>query len=743
MNPILSKTISDITFPFRRFMDSKQDRLKILLLLCSYILTFSLIFMSSRFDIRPVSNLFSDFEVGKVADRDLFIEQDIVYIDQEATHLKRDAAAALVPPVYIRNSTTAEKTIEDFNALIDLIGELSLQNEMSNETGYLELQSRFPNKLSYRNFEYILSYDDPLVILSDYILLAQKLINNGILTLPEKFSALGPTDKVEVWYWEDNEQRQALAELDDLISKGPGLTSVLIGKAEGAGLGATESMIFADLFSQFADENLLFDSSETERKIQKAKDDIDIVVKKLTQGEILVRKGVVITRENFEKIRTIAKYSSRINTKKVIGTLFLLFIFYILIFSLLRPPIIEQPISNEKVYLLLVLLATFEIVIFLVLQIQRVPDWLPIAAILPTSLLVMIACIFVSHRVGIIFSLALSLLVLFFIEMNPFSFIFCLVSGIAAAFVVQGAEKRIDLLNAGIYQAIINAGILASIGFLNSFNFSWFLVGIALTAANGFFCSILNIGFLPLLEHIINVPTVFRLMELSDLNSPILKRMLTLAPGTYSHSVNVSNLAETACKNINANALLARVGAYYHDIGKIDQSEYFIENQRELNKHDDLKPSLSTAIIKSHVKIGIEKAKELGLPKEIIEIIAQHHGNSLIKYFYQRAVEQDVKKGVSPEDFSYSGSPPGSKEAAVVMLADGVEAVTRTLKKPTVSKIEKSVWTIFMDRFNAGQLDSTTLTFRELEIIKDSFVQVLSGTFHSRIEYPGQEKEDN
>jgi putative nucleotidyltransferase with HDIG domain len=224
------------------------------------------------------------------------------------------------------------------------------------------------------------------------------------------------------------------------------------------------------------------------------------------------------------------------------------------------------------------------------------------------------------------------------------------------------------------------------------------------------------------------------------LNAPIFKRMLSLAPGTYNHSIMVANMAESACIEIGANALLARVGAYYHDIGKVDQSKYYIENQREYNRHDDLKPSLSAAVIKSHLKLGIEKAKELGLPKEVIEIVSQHHGRGLISYFYQRALKADTDEKVSSDDYRYSGDWPKTKEAAVVMLADAVEAVSRTLKKPTIARLDKMVWEIIMDRFNAGGLNQSNLTFNDLDKIKDSFVQILAGYFHTRIEYPKQKE---
>ena len=205
-------------------------------------------------------------------------------------------------------------------------------------------------------------------------------------------------------------------------------------------------------------------------------------------------------------------------------------------------------------------------------------------------------------------------------------------------------------------------------------------------------------------------------------------------------SMMVASLAESACSEIGANPLLARVGAYYHDLGKIDQPEYFVENQTGTNKHDDINPSLSVSVIRSHVKKGIEKAHQLHLPSEVIDIIAQHHGNSVISYFYNEAKKQNDT--VSESEFSYSGEPPTSKEAAVVMLADTVEAACRTLDKPSVSRLEKFIHQLVMAKFEHGQLENCDLTFKDLNIIESSFVTILAGHYHSRIEYPDQKDPD-
>jgi putative nucleotidyltransferase with HDIG domain len=318
---------------------------------------------------------------------------------------------------------------------------------------------------------------------------------------------------------------------------------------------------------------------------------------------------------------------------------------------------------------------------------------------------------------------------------DVYSYIFALCSGIAAAHVLKGAQKRMDLVKAGLLIAAANAIFVLIVLLLRQAPVVDYGTVIFWAAFNGLASGLLVTGILPIMEQALNAITPFRLIELSDLNSPILKRLFNAAPGTYSHSIMVANLAESACQEIGANALLARVGSYYHDIGKMEQPTYFVENQTLYNKHKDISPRLSASVIRSHVKLGIEKARSLGLPEAVIDFIAEHHGNSVITWFYNEAMKLEGGT-VNPEDFIYPGSPPKSKESAVVMLADITEAATRVLKKPTAARLEKFIQELFDSKVDHGQLSHSDLTFRELETIKQAFVKTLAGYYHSRIEYP-------
>jgi putative nucleotidyltransferase with HDIG domain len=242
-------------------------------------------------------------------------------------------------------------------------------------------------------------------------------------------------------------------------------------------------------------------------------------------------------------------------------------------------------------------------------------------------------------------------------------------------------------------------------------------------------------------ERMFDITTDVTLLELSDLNHPLLKRLSMEAPGTFHHSMIVGNLSEAAAKAIGANSLLARVGSYYHDIGKMEKPEYFVENQLDAdNRHSRLTPNMSALILASHVRNGIEMARRHGIPKRIRDFIPEHHGTNIMKYFYNKALELSEDKQVNEADFRYPGPKPQTRETGIVMLADAVEAATRTLSAPTPGKIRSFVEDLVDQRFREGELDECELTFRELKQIVDAFMVVLQGVFQHRIEYPDQER---
>lgn len=357
---------------------------------------------------------------------------------------------------------------------------------------------------------------------------------------------------------------------------------------------------------------------------------------------------------------------------------------------------------------------------------------------LPVTFAALIVAVLWDGRVALVLALVLALLVggqtPFLGVAIPFT---AAIGGAAAAFSVQLIQRRSRIW---LFISIISLAHLsaaATIGLLRSRETMDVLWSMGWGVTNAVLASLLAIGFLPLLEAFTRITTNQTLLELSDLNRPLLRRLSLEAPGTYAHTISVANLAEAACNAVGANGLLARVGTYYHDIGKLVKPQYFIENQpRGRNPHDKFKPITSAGIIRSHVLDGIKLAEEERLPEVVRQFIIEHHGDQRISFFYDRARENDPQAQINASDYSYPGPRPQTRETAILMLADSVESATRALQDPTLTRIRELVNRIVQGKIGSGQLDHSPLTLRELDMIKEHFVKVLSGMYHHRIDYP-------
>lgn len=310
-----------------------------------------------------------------------------------------------------------------------------------------------------------------------------------------------------------------------------------------------------------------------------------------------------------------------------------------------------------------------------------------------------------------------------------------------AALLSVRARRRSKIINAGIIASLVQfcvAGLVeTNQGLGGLLRFDTPLV--VMCILNGVISSAVVLGTLHIFEYVFRVVTSISLLELSDFNHPLLKRLIIDAPGTYQHSLVVANMSEAAAESIQANALLARVGAYYHDIGKMIKPHYFVENQtRYEDFHKDLKPSMSKLIIINHVKDGVELAQKSGLNPRIIDFISQHHGRSLVYYFYKLAKEQEPE-GQHEEEYKYPGPRPQNRETAIVSMADMIEALSRTLEEPTPARIEEMVREVIKKKFMDGELDESGLTLKDLGKITESFIRHLNAIFHTRINYPKDE----
>lgn len=357
----------------------------------------------------------------------------------------------------------------------------------------------------------------------------------------------------------------------------------------------------------------------------------------------------------------------------------------------------------------------------------------------PIAFATMLISVLIDTRIAVLTAVVLSSIAGLVFGGSYRFFLVGVVGGLAGALSITRHSDRSGLMRSGFIVAAAQMLAVSSVHMIVAdFRLDYALIQTAIT---GMMSAVLTIGTLPFFENLFGVTSSIRFLELANPNQPLLKRMLVEAPGTYHHSIIVGNLAEAAANEIGADALLVRVGSMYHDIGKLKRPYFFIENQlTQDNPHDKLSPSLSTLIITSHVKDGVDMAREAKLPREIIDIIEQHHGTSVVSYFHRRAQENAEKSDESAEvderDFRYAGPRPRSQEAALVMLGDSVEAAVRSLSKPTPDRIENLVKRIVKDRLNDGQFDECRITFRDLDVVAGAFVRVLTGIFHARVEYP-------
>ncbi len=461
----------------------------------------------------------------------------------------------------------------------------------------------------------------------------------------------------------------------------------------------------------------------------------------VVRGEKIIRKGFPITEEQLSKMAKIAAAPAYIDYRRFCNDLLYFMLLASLLFYVYSRGFYDRELQvKEAVFMSCCSLFVYGMAAFgSRWNIFSYEFALPV--ILPATFTAILVTVLFNQRMAVYFSFCIFFLILDATDFALVPGIFELCSCLAAVRIVRKLQRRYDMVIAALMLAVLDAVFLLVLHIVFNNDANRIFGCIAGVAFNGFISGILALGFITPLESALNTASIFRLMDLSDQNSPVLRRLLLKAPGTYNHSMMVATLAESACTEIGANALLARVGAYYHDIGKMDQAEYFVENQAGENKHTELdNPRLSLSVIRSHVKKGVEKAHQLRLPQEVIDIIAEHHGNSVVAYFYNEAKKLD--ENVRPEDYSYIGNPPHSKEAAVVMLADTVEAACRTLDHPSVSRLEKFIHQLVMGKIEHGQLERTRLSFGELTAIEASFVAILAGYYHTRIEYPDQKDPD-
>jgi putative nucleotidyltransferase with HDIG domain len=674
--------------------------------------------------------LSAEFEEGKVAERDFVAEYPASYVDHDATYRALEEAIRKLPAVFKFDGAVTGRLKLKWNSFVDSCRLLFPETENAGQFR-AGIERDFGGVFQIGVLESLYSDPERDVTLDELTAIFNEALALGIFKFDGANLSRYHPRQGELVHNVGQRMERETVQFDRVLTLDR--LDVYIRREAEASTNPALARLAVPLLEPFLnEENVLFSVDDTELRL--AQISADPVTRRIERGERVVRKGFVVTTDDMEKLAAFSGEKSGEDALSVIGQTLakMLVAFFIVLWGGRR--MAGRLLRSSEVYLLCGISVLYFICVAAFRDFSPAQGYFPVSIVFPTAICVMLPSFLIGHQVSLVMAIALPAGAFISSAVDTKAFVFALASGIAASLVLHNAQKRMDIVKAGVQIAAVQTATIVAVLLAGGAPLEAYPANLFWSAFNGISSGMLVLGILPPLENVMNAATSFRLIELSDVNAPILKRLFTVAPGTYSHSMMVARLAEAAAQEIGANALLARVGAYYHDIGKMEQPDYFVENQGGYNKHDDIAPRLSATILRSHVKIGVEKARTLGLPGEVIDIISEHHGNSLIRWFYNEAVKREGT--VNQEDFCYPGVPPRTRESAVVMLADVTEAAARTLDKPSVSRLEKFIGELFEGKIAGGQLSESDMTFRDLETVKKTFVRVLAGYYHSRIEYP-------
>ena len=645
-----------------------------------------------------------EIQIGAPAALDILATKDVN--DTVTTEANRDAAAAAVEPSYksVDPSVVGEvlADIEDcFGQLIALREGASGDGVVLDESALAKLNAALPVELTQEEYAALIQADEDTLrsLTNDVSASVRDTLNS---TLPE------------------GQENVAITRISRMLTMS-GYSSPLVSVA-------------TDVMRKCVRPNMLIDEEITEANRQKARDAVEMVT--CVKGEVIVRRGEIVTLAQYTMLSSLGLLKEdSLDLNLVAGIALTVLLIMVSLGLYLRR--FEREKLNPKN--LMVLCLTAVLVVALCLAISNVNTYL-----MPVSLGMMLVALLIGSRMALFINLALGFIASLLTNassglftMAMFSVVLMsLVSGPVILIVFSRRSQRITTLLAGVLVGVSNFLVTLAVGLINSAQLSSVAFNALWAMASGILSAVLCIGIQPLMELLFNLATNAKLIELSNPNQPLLRRLLLEAPGTYHHSIIVANLAEAAASAVGANGLLARVGAYYHDVGKLKRPGYFTENQMGDNPHDRTDPRVSAAILTAHPRDGYAMAQKARIPEPVLDIIKQHHGDGVALYFYDKAVKLYGAENVDVSAFRYDGPRPHTREAAVVMLSDTIEAATRSIPNPSPEKIDAMIRKLVRDKLNDGQLDDSNLTFNDLEKICSAFSTVLTGVFHERIEYP-------
>lgn len=643
-------------------------------------------------------------QVGSVATKRYVAPEDTV--DEAATEKLREAAANSVGPIYKTDTTVMDKNVTMVEGVFQELD---------------TVLAGLPEGESFYNAVQEISLELPVVL------------SNRQLMAYENLTA---------------EQRKAFA--NDCVSVlkeiyGKGVTADGLTEAKASGLGYLQELAWSSdlktmagvILSAAVEPNLIVDEAAVEAAKEEKRAEVDEVL--IRKNQKIVDEGEIITQEIYDKLvalNLVSETGLEGSLMPMLGSLVItgmLFAALYLFFRWGKGNILLKP--NEIRML-------FTIYMMMVLLIRILAN-LTIFTIVPVGLFAMLVSLLVGRRMALWLNALFCIIGCFIFNGDVQFLMYALISGTFAALIIQKTDKRSHLIPAALGMAAVDFVTTISLGFFFGEGYSAeLLLQSGIGAVTGLLSMIVAVGSLPFWENMFEANTPLRLMELTNPNNELLRKLMIEAPGTYHHSLIMANLAETAVYDIGGNTALARAGAYYHDVGKLRYPQFFAENQSGRNPHDELPPEKSAKIITGHTKGGLELAERYKLPPVVRDMIVEHHGNSLVKFFYFKALKLYGAENVNEADYRYQGRIPSSRESAVVMLADTVEAAVRSMlgHGKTMEEAEAAVKNLMKDKLDDGQLNNSGLTLNELETIRLAFLKVFHGMYHERVSYPEQKE---
>nr|WP_246545713.1 HDIG domain-containing metalloprotein [Pelotalea chapellei] len=736
----LSKLGSNLfDFIVKRFTNPLTARRNRFILLFTTALLLTII-------VLPSQHFFSrEFKTGDIATSDIRATRDYLIEDQALTEQRRKEVGNSAPIIYNLNDRVPSYLVEKLQQVLDTVqAEQATTPSNKRAEWHKLLTPLLDTELSEAEILALTRLKSGKVFLARLDRQLNELYRRRIV-LDAKVYQNDAHRGIEIV---DNNGRpvpgsEATAEYADI-----GEARKIVVQWQFPGLGnPSDAGRISAVIARILLPSLFYNREATEARAKAAMEAVRPVLFKVQKGEMIVRVGERISPEQAHKLRMIFMENQSGNRYfTFIGCFSMILVLFYFPYRFACKNIRKFHPSNKDILVIsLMIIGSFLVFKTALLISHSVGQVFPSIDtnnyfyLFPFAATAMIIRVFLNSEVALVYCSIMAPLLGIMFNNNMFIVIYALLGGIVGAHGVRQCSDRSTIYAAGIKVSVVNLALAVGFQTFSNTLFSMQTIYVALFAlVSGVLSAGFASSFIPIIEMLFHYTTDIKLLELANLNSPLLRELMVRAPGTYHHSVVVGNLVEAAAEAVTANPLLARVAAYYHDIGKMSKPQYFIENQSEENRHDKLAPSMSALILISHIKEGTELAKDRRLGQAIVDIIRQHHGTGLIKFFYERARTQAEATGqtVEEKDFRYPGPKPQTREAGIVMLADCVEAASRTLVNPTPDRIQGMVQKIINNIFIDGQLDECELTLKNLHEIARSFNQILIGIFHHRVDYP-------